>query len=257
MFEKNLDDITFLTDKWPLSENLETIFFVHGAGSSSLFWKHQLKSLSDSFNIVAVDLPGHGKNAGGALKSIDEMAHFVEKVILKLKINSPVISGLSMGGAVSLKLMLDGKIKYKAGILVNTGAKLKVHDMIFDLIKNDFEGYVNSFDFAALSKKTDRSEVDFVIEDLRGFSPETVTSDFLACNDFDVMERLCEIKVPTFVLTGDEDKLAPKKFGKHVADSIADSKYVNVEDAGHMIPVEKPEKFNSLITDFLKQLKNS
>ncbi len=251
MIERSINGITFLTGTWPLSQEKSTLVFIHGAGSSAIFWKHQIKSLSNDFNIVAIDLPGHGRSADQGKDKISDYAEVVDQFVKDLKIESPVICGLSMGGAITQQLLLDGKENYKAGIIINSGAKLKVFGMIFDMIRDDFQGYANSFDMVAISEKTDKSKLKYVVDDLRSMNPEVVYNDFVACNSFDVMDRLNEVKVPVLVLTAEEDKLSPPKYGTFISDAIDNSFHVSIKDSGHMSPVEKPEGVNTAINDFL------
>jgi pimeloyl-ACP methyl ester carboxylesterase len=83
--------------------------------------------------------------------------------------------------------------------------------------------------------------------------PGVVKGDFTACNGFDVMQRLHEIKIPVLVLTASEDQLTPMKFGNYLAQQINGAKSVNIEDAGHLSPMEKPEEVTRAIREFLKR----
>ena len=165
---------------------------------------------------------------------------------------SPVPCGLSMGGAITLQLLLGNK-KYRSGIVINSGARLKVMPFIFELIKNDYQGYINSLPSVGISGKTDPSVLEEVIADSRRCNPDITYNDFMACNVFDVMNRLHEITVPLLVLTADEDKLSPVKYGQYLADHITGARMVNIMEAGHMSPVEKPDQVNQAILRFLDQ----
>ncbi len=254
MIERSINGITFLTGTWPLAKEKSTLVFIHGAGSSAIFWKHQIPSLSNDFNIVAIDLPGHGRSNEQGKDKISDYAEAVDQYVKYLNIESPVICGLSMGGAIAQQLLLDGKENYKAGIIINSGAKLKVNGMIFDMISDDFQGYADMFELVAISDKTDKSKLKYIVDDLRSMDSDVVYNDFIACNSFDVMGRLNEVKVPVLVLTAQEDKLSPPKYGSFIADAIDNSFHVSIKDAGHMSPVEKPEEVNTAINDFLNEL---
>ncbi|MCP4131272.1 MAG: alpha/beta hydrolase [bacterium] len=251
MFEQNSNEITFLTNKWPLSAEKPTILFIHGAGNSSTLWKHQVENLSGEINAVAIDLPGHGRSSKEGLDSISGYAQVVEQFIEEAKIPCPIPCGLSMGGAISLQLLLNGGEKYSRGILINSGAKLRVMPMIFDMIKNDFTAYANSFDSVAISPQTDKKKLEYIVEGLRNMNPETVYNDFMACDSFNVMDRLGEITVPVLVLTAEDDKLAPPKYGTFLADALSNASLTQIPGAGHMSPVEKPEAVNSALLSFI------
>jgi len=102
------------------------------------------------------------------------------------------------------------------------------------------------------SAKTDRSLLQDITIDAGKCRPDVVFKDFTACNTFDITERLNEINIPVLVLTAEEDKLTPQKQGKFLADHIAGSSHVNISEAGHFSPVEKPDEVNEVILKFVK-----
>jgi pimeloyl-ACP methyl ester carboxylesterase len=81
--------------------------------------------------------------------------------------------------------------------------------------------------------------------------PEVTLGDFTACNAFDVMDQLDKIKIPVLVMTASEDQMTPIKYGQFLAGRIENSAISNIEDAGHLSPVEKPDEVAKAITDFL------
>jgi len=80
-------------------------------------------------------------------------------------------------------------------------------------------------------------------------------SDLQACDRFDVMERLGEIDVPTLVVAGSTDRLAPVKYARHLSEYISDAQLAIVEGAGHMVILERPAKVADAIGEFLGHLK--
>ena len=95
----------------------------------------RLRHWSPYANTIALDLPGHGKSRGDAKASIEEIAGEVESFIRSLNITQPVVCGLSIGGAIALQLLINNGDAYQGGILINTGARLKVMPAIFETLK--------------------------------------------------------------------------------------------------------------------------
>ncbi len=250
MIEKNINGVTFLTAKWPLSSKKPTLVFIHGAGDSSVFWENQIIGLPDEINVIGIDLAGHGRSTAPGMNTIENYTKMVDDFIIETKIPSPIPCGLSMGGAIALQLLLDGKLDYKAGITINSGARLKVMPMIFDMINNDFQGYVNSMKLFAVSEKTDKVKLEHLIQNLAKMSPETVNNDFVACDSFNIMDRLEEISVPVLIMTAEDDKLASPKYGEFLEEKINKSSHVQINNAGHMSPVENPDEVNDAIYRF-------
>jgi len=254
MFENKINGMNFISGAWPLDPGKPTVIFIHGSGGSSVMWKAQVKGLSGSFNTIAIDLPGHGKSEGFGMSSVKAYSDAVAGFIKDIEAPSPVACGLSMGGAISLQLLLDNKEMFKTGILINTGAKLRVLPLILNMVQNDYKSYVDSFALTAAAPTTDYGVMMDIIEANAQCNPFVVYNDFMACDSFDVMSRLPEISMPVLVMTAVEDKLSPPKYGTYLADNIKNSSLVSIEGAGHMSPVEKPEEVNGAIADYIGRI---
>lgn len=254
MIERVLNDITFLAGHWPLSPDKPTLIFIHGAGNRGAFWKAQVEGLADACNTIALDLPGHGGSGGSGCPSIGQYAAAVASFLDALQPPLPVPCGLSMGGAITLQLLIDRRDHFEAGILVNSGARLRVLPAIFEMIEKDYAGYVRSLPLVAASPKTNRALLDGLLADNAACRPAVVAGDFRACDGFDCMARLGEITVPVLVLSAEDDRLSPPKYAAYLAASIEGARRVHIMDAGHLSPVERPDAVNDAIRTFLASL---
>lgn len=251
---KQLNGISFVAGRWPLDETLPTIIFIHGSGGTNAMWHDQVDGLATDMNTIAIDLPGHGKSEGTGSDQIEVYADNLSKFATSLNVGKPVICGLSIGGAISLQLLLDKSDAFKAGVIVNSGARLKVWPLIFEAIDENYEGYINMLSAVSLSEKSDPNILKPVTEGMAACSPDVTKGDFKACDSFDVMERLHEIKHPVLVLSASDDKLTPVKYGTFLADKLENAEILNIEDAGHMSPVEKPDEVSQAIKNFIMSL---
>ncbi len=254
MVKKLIKGITFTAGMWPLNSGKPTLIFIHGAGNTKILWKNQVNELSDCANTIAIDLPGHGESPGDGKRRIEDYASVVEDFIKEIDAPKPVVCGLSMGGAVSLQLLVNDSGNYRAGVLMNTGAKLKVAPGVFGAIKDDYSRFVSMIETFAVSDKTDIEKIESLIKDIKKCSPDTVYGDFEACNNFNLMDRLDSINVPVLIITGRDDKLTPAKYGIYLNDNISDSRIVNIIDCGHLSPLEKPEEVNPAIRKFIGEI---
>lgn len=250
------DGFEFIAGNWPLSEGKPVVLFLHGASLSKSFWNYQVEGLKETVNTIAVDLPGHG---GTTLDSRDTIKDFSNDIICfidSLKISSPVIiCGMSMGGAVAQQLLIDYPDYFKAGVLINTGSRLKVLPMIFDMVNSDYEGYISNTPMFSISPKSDLETIQKLAESFTGnCTAETTINDFNACNGFDIMEKIPQIKKPVLVIAATEDMSTPLKYGKWLSDTIKEAEFVQIEDAGHFSPLEKPVEINTAITNFIAGL---
>jgi pimeloyl-ACP methyl ester carboxylesterase len=252
MHESTIGDTAFIAGRWPLDPGLPTVVFVHGSGGSSVLWRAQVEALAEEMNTVALDLPGHGASGGKGTASVAGYAAAVEGFISALRPPRPIPCGLSLGGAIVLHLLLEGKGKYEAAILANTGARLRVLPLIFETIQRDYEAFVAGTRSMSISSKTDPRRIEPLLESMAACPPEVALGDFRACDAFDVMERLGEIAVPVLVLTASDDRLTPVKYGNYLAEHIPNSRLVYIEDAGHLSPMERPEEVTRAIRDFVR-----
>ncbi|MBI5551354.1 MAG: alpha/beta fold hydrolase [Desulfobacterales bacterium] len=245
-------DLSFDAGQWPLKSDLPTIIFIHGSGNNRLFWANQLQALTDAANTVAIDLPGHGESPGQGMDQVNDYAQVVEAFIEAIQAPMPIPCGLSLGGAIAIQLLLNRKTKYRAGILINTGARLKVLPEIFNMIKNDYSAYTEASHKMAASPHTDPGRLQAIAAEAKKCPADVVYKDFSACNAFDVMGRLEEIAEPVLVLSAADDLLTPPKYAQFLCKGIPGSKNVHIAQAGHLSPVEQPDAVNQAIREFLK-----
>jgi pimeloyl-ACP methyl ester carboxylesterase len=104
-----------------------------------------------------------------------------------------------------------------------------------------------------ISKFTDSKVINPFLEDLLRSRAEITLGDFRACDRFDVADRLTAVETPVLVVTAEEDKLTPPKFGEFIAKQIKNASRAHIMDAGHIVPVEKPDEVNRAIMHFLDQ----
>jgi len=78
--------------------------------------------------------------------------------------------------------------------------------------------------------------------------------DFLACDAFDVMQRVKKIRVPTLLISGSADRMMPPNRAEYLRDQIEGAQLHIVEAAGHMVMVEQPDEVAGLLGEFLDQI---
>jgi pimeloyl-ACP methyl ester carboxylesterase len=254
MENREIRGIWFVSGHWPLDPDKPTLIFIHGAALSGIFWEPQITYLKDVANTVAVDLPGHGASQSSGKESISDYAQSVMDFIDLIEAPRPVPCGLSMGGAITQQLLINHRDRFPAGILINTGARLKVMPLIFQTVQKSYSDFVEMLCVSAISSKSDVEKLRTVIEACSKCRPDVVLGDFIACDSFDVTEKLSLIEVPVLVLTGNDDNITSLKYGIFLEKNIKNAKLVNIKDAGHLSPIEKPHEVNRSIHDFLSQI---
>ena len=245
-------DVAFICGRWPLDPAQRTLVFIHGAGESSVLWPAQVEGLSAHANTIALDLPGHGRSGGSARDRVSDYAAAVDDFIRAVGAPRPVPCGLSMGGAITQQLLIDNGDRFPAGIIVSSGARLRVLPSLFERIRTDFAGYVDLIDRLGFSAQTPPGLKAPFLEDSLRAHPEVAAGDFAACDRFDVMAQLDRIRVPVLVISAEDDQLTPPKYADFLEAHIPGAVRAHIRAAGHFVPIEKPAAVNAAILRFME-----
>jgi pimeloyl-ACP methyl ester carboxylesterase len=251
MQERKAGGIGYLTGEWLMDPEKSTLVFIHGAGGHGYFWQAQMEALSDRANLVALDLPGHGRSDGSGKESIAEYARAVSEFLADIGAPNPVPCGFSLGGAIAQQLLMDFPQLYSAGILIGTGVRMEVGPIIFEAIEKDFSEFVDMLGKLAASRKTDPEKIRFFKDELSKSNPQVVSGDFRACDRFAAGAGLASIEVPVLIITAEDDILTPANLGDVLENKIQNTQRAHIMDAGHLMAIEKPEEINLAIIKFM------
>ncbi len=206
--------------------------------------------------MYALDLPGHGQSEGTGRQSVEAYADDVILFMQSLKIRSAVIVGMSMGSAVALTLALKYPKKVKALALLGSGAKMRVAQTVLETAgnPNTFESAVETINTNCFSEGAQQNLVQLSKQSMLKMRPPVLLGDFLACNEFNVIDQLEKITVPTIIICGAEDKMTPPKFSELLHAGVAKSTLHILDHAGHMVMLEQPDEVADLLKQFLDKL---
>lgn len=235
----------------------EILLFIHGSGSNLRMWEPQVEYFKKTNRVIALSLPGHAESDQMNVPiTIDNYVEFVANFIERIcEDKKPIIIGHSMGSAIAQMIALTESEYVKAIILIGSGAKLKVMQMIFDFLSSNYESFIKMGTSLAFSKKNKDNALIEKYQEIAKLTPAFIArADFQACNDFDVMKMVKNIKQPTLIITGSDDKLTPVKYANYLAQKIKNSEMHIVDEAGHVVNFEKGEEVNEIIEKFLKSL---
>jgi pimeloyl-ACP methyl ester carboxylesterase len=228
------------------------LLLIHGAGGQHTNWPPQVRRLGPA-RAVAPDLPGHGRTAGPGCRSIEKYAAHLLTFIDALGIDSFIPVGHSMGGALALQLALDAPERVAGLAMVNAGASLPVSAGLIARVRDDFESAVDYIVAHAYGPAADDNLKRLGRRMLAQIPPDVLLSDYLACDAFDVSARLGEVGAPALVVGAAADRMTLPEWSATLAERLPRAELYVVEDAGHMLPVEYPDKLAGLIRDWLEK----
>lgn len=231
------------------------LVLIHGAGGSHLHWPPELRRMPGQ-PVYTLDLPGHGKSDGLGQQSIQAYAEVVLGWMQALGIEKAVLTGHSMGGAICQYLGRHYPERVGGLGLIGTGARLRVLPSILDNSASavTFPRAVDEIVRCSYSSTADPRLLELGREAMLEIRPTVLHSDFVACDNFDLMEEVEQIEPPALVLTGADDLLTPPRYAQYLANKLPVARLVIVPQAGHMVMLEQPRQVASSLLDFLTRL---
>ena len=232
-----------------------SILLMHGSGLTHIVWSlHEQFYASQGFNVLSVDLPGHGNSEGPSLESIEKISNWVKSLINVLGIKKIIIIGHSQGSLIGIDFASRYSDLISSLVLVAGSYKMPVNQDLIDYAEAGDEkavllmmkwGYEGSKAFIG------GNPVKKIINSSRDIR-EILAVDLNACNNYkDGKESLKKINCPTLCIFGDLDKMVPLEVGNKMASMIKNSEKKIINNCGHMIIFEKAFEMRKTVKEFL------
>ena len=235
----------------------DTIVFLHGSGLSHIVWSLAEQFFSSkNFNVLSIDLPGHGSSEGPCLDSIEKISDWLEKVFEKLNLNNLIIISHSQGCLEALEYSLKYKNRLKKMVFVGGSYRMPVNKDLIDLASNgdsDAVKLMMKWGYEGSKKFIGGNPIERIIKSPRDIS-EILAVDLIACNNYkNGSEAAKAITCPVMLVLGELDKMVNLEFGKKFANLVKNSKTHIIEGCGHMIMIEKAFEMREKVLEFLKK----
>ena len=246
------------------------VTFVHGAGGSSSIWFKQIREFQKHFNVLLLDLRGHGNSNNKIKKSFKHkytfksIANDVLEVLDYLEIKTSHFVGISLGTIVIRQLAEMHPNRVKSMIMGGAILKMNFRSQILMRLGNIFK-YVlpylvlyKFFAFVIMPKKNHKqSRLLFIGEAKKLYQKEFIKWFKLTAEINPILKwfRQQELNIPTFYVMGDEDYMFLPTVKKVVERHYKSSKLIVIEQCGHVVNVEQAAVFNSVVLNFLSGVK--
>ena len=240
-----------------------TLVFIHGFPLDHTQWQPQIDFFLNHVRCVAYDVRGHGKSHGGdSFWTVDDLVDDLHALITNLHLKKIILVGLSMGGYIALRALERFPKKFEGLILCDTRAeadanegKLKRAQALKDVRINGAKPYVETAVQSLFFKDTFKQKpslVENTLKVMKQTSNEGVKATLMALScRMDMTAFLPQIKVPTLILVGIDDKITPVSVAKSMHKKIPHSLLKVIPNAAHLSNLEQPEIFNQYLFNFL------
>lgn len=253
---------------------LPPMVLLHGSNASLHTWEPLVRELSGEYRIIRLDLPGHGLTGANAARSyrVEDMMAAVDGTLAALGVDSVILGGNSMGGGISWRYAVENPQKVRAILLLNAGGMppraqdaAPKSNIGFRIARSPLGRWIGgevtprSLIRRSLEQSVadpaliDEAMVDRYWELLRfpGNREATIARFGSPRPDPAIAERAREIRVPTLILFGKEDRIINPSAALSFAERIAGSETVLFDAIGHLPMEEAPAQTANAIRDFL------
>lgn len=255
-------------NKYFKSDDSDWLVFIHGAGGSSTIWFKQIKYFSKKYNVLLVDLRGHGKSNSFALKDLEikkySFAIIVNDVLEILDyemIDSAHFVGISLGAIIIRQLSEEYPQKVKSMIMGGAIIKFNIRSKIlmkFGFIFKSLLPYMMLYKFFAFiimpkaNHKLSRNL--FIREAQKIYRTEFIRWYRMTTNINPLLKlmRDKELPIPTLYVMGEEDYMFLPAVINFIAKHNLYSRLVVFKNCGHVVNVDRPDDFNKIVNEFLE-----
>lgn len=245
------------------------LLFLHGWASTHEQWEKSVAHLSKRWRCVAVDLPSYGRSEIPVTDYTPAFfAESARQLLDGLGVGRVVPVGSSMGGMVAMEFALRWPERVAALVLVNAGGMWRPRPRAARAARSDFAFgiyklleplvgrgmmrrafYARGPGFDEMKERAARLHGDPKERARR----RTRFNALMHTTAASYRERAAEIRAPTLVVWGREDRLVSLSLGQRLARTIPGARLEVIEACGHLPSVERPEEFNRAVEAFLSQ----
>ena len=239
-----------------------TVLFLHGLGSCGADWSLQLPPFRVCYDVLTLDLPGHGSSpAMTGHWRIEAMAEKVSGLLADVAAEPVHVVGLSLGGTVALALALTHPEQIRSLVLVNSFARLqidragrgRISRRLFNLMRGDMLALGKTVAGGVFPHPDQRELREIAARRIAQNSRQAYLAALFALRRFDVLARLEAVATPTLVISGEADTTVAAAAKLELAEHIPGAVFESIPGSGHATPLDEPDRFNELVLSFFEK----
>jgi len=229
----------------------ETVLFIHGAGQDHTIWVLPTRYFSrHDRNVLAVDLPGHGRSGGKPLESIEAIADWAIQALDAAGLRTAAVVGHSLGSLVAIATAARHSQRVRAIALLGITVPMPVSEFLLDNAKKDKHEAIEMLNFWGYSKSAqlggNATPGNWMLGGgmrlMEKAGPGVIYTDLNACNEYvEGIEQASNVRCPSLLILGERDMLTPVRSAMKVAAALPHAEKVVLEGSGHALLAEKPD----------------
>jgi pimeloyl-ACP methyl ester carboxylesterase len=238
-----------------------TVVFIHGAAMDHSVWILQSRYFAyHGYNVLALDLPGHGRSDGPLLTRVDVLADWLWRLLDTVGVDSVSLVGHSMGSLIATEAAAGAPERVTHLALLGAAMPMAVSDALLSAAKaNDHLALdmVNVWGHGARAHFGGHPVPGLWmagagIRLLERAAPDVLYTDLKACNDYrSGLERAKSVTCPVMLLLGREDMMTPPRAAAPLVEAFPDSRSVVLDRCGHSMMVERSDAVLEALAGFL------
>lgn len=249
----------------------EWVTFVHGAGGSSSIWFKQLRAFKSQFNVLLLDLRGHGNSNPKLQDSLDENYTFdaiTGDIVEVLDINNIEKShfiGISLGTILIRNLAENYPNRVSSMIMGGAIMKMNVRSRFLMNVGVIFKSVVpymilyKLFAFIIMPRRNHKKSRNLFVNEAKKLYQKEFIRWFKLTSEINPLLKFFRqkaINIPSLYMMGEQDYLFLPAVRK-ISETHKEAKLFVIKNCGHVVNVEQPKVFNSKVIDFIKSLENN
>ena len=235
----------------PALDRGQLFVLLHCAGGCAGLWRRQVEGLSDGHSVVAIDMPGHGRSGGvDGLTTIDANVALLAQFADALPLRPFVLVGHGLGATIALAFAARHGARLRGLVLVGATLQPDLGDALGTLRQVVQGRLPQQFSPEFFSPQTTPAIMREFFTGYVTTDPRVRLADLEAAHGHDCAPACRSISIPTLVITGEDDRIAPPAAGTAVAQAIAGARTELIAAAGHALGLEQPEAFNQALAHF-------
>jgi pimeloyl-ACP methyl ester carboxylesterase len=249
------------TGSRPFLPSQPTVAFVHGAANDHSVWALQSRYFAHhGFNVLALDLPGHGRSEGPALPSVEAIAQWMTRALDAVEVSTSALVGHSLGALACLAAAAASPARTSRVALIGPAVPMAVSDVLLDAARaDDHVAYelITGWSHSA-PRQIGGNRVPGMwmtgaaLRLLERTAPGVLYTDLFACNAYaGGLDAAAGVRCPALVVIAQRDLMAPPKNAAALCEALADVRVVTLPGAGHAMMAEQPDAVLDALRAFL------